>query len=100
MNDTLSRPEADEVTQNRPSVPGLIAAAAWAIGLAVGLGALIAGHPVLGAVAAVMGLLAPWLGLGWIEHTHHRVDDAELASESRSAVGPAFPRSSWIARGI
>jgi hypothetical protein len=69
MNDTMTRPEAEQTAEESPSVPGLVAAAAWAIGLAVGLGALIAGHPVLAAVAAIMGLLAPWLGLGWIEHT-------------------------------
>jgi hypothetical protein len=87
MNDTSSRPEDVEITEDGPSVPGLVAAAAWAIGLAVGLGALIAGHPVLAAVAAIMGLMAPWFGLGWIEHTHRRVDDAELVSVSRPLVG-------------
>jgi hypothetical protein len=100
MHDTLIRPDADETTEERPSVPGLLAAAAWAIGLAVGLGALIAGHPVLAAVAAIMGLMAPWLGLGWIEHTHHRVDGAEPVSVRRSADGPAFPQSSWVAPGV
>jgi hypothetical protein len=62
-----------------PSPVGLLAAAAWAVGLAVGLAALIAGHPVAAAVAAIMGLLAPWFGLGWIGHTSRRADDADLA---------------------
>jgi hypothetical protein len=94
MNDTLTRPGAEQIVEESPSVAGLVAAAAWAIGLAVGLGALIAGHPVMAAVAAIMGLMAPWLGLGWIEHTLAvRVDDAELVSAGRSVVSPAVPVS-------
>jgi hypothetical protein len=48
----------------------------------------------MAAVAAIMGLMAPWLGLGWIEHTLAvRVDDAELVSAGRSVVSPAVPVS-------
>jgi hypothetical protein len=72
-----------EFVEDGPTVPGLVAAAAWAIGLAVGLFALVAGHPVVAAVAAVMGLLAPWLGLGWVVHTRRRVDDADLSFAGR-----------------
>lgn len=60
-----------------PNLTGLIAAAAWAVGLAVGLCALIAGHAVLAAVAGVMGLLAPWLGLGWVVQGRDRADNSE-----------------------
>lgn len=86
MNDTLTRPEAERILEEGPSVPGIVAAAVWAIGLALGLSALIAGHP----VAAIMGLMAPWLGLGWIEHTRAVVSKTpNWSSAGRSVVGPA-----------
>jgi hypothetical protein len=43
----------------------------------VGLFALIAGHGAVAAVAAVTGLLAPWLGLGWMVHGRYWVDNSE-----------------------
>jgi hypothetical protein len=68
---------AGDYIDDAPTLAGLIAAAAWAVGLAVGLCALIAGHAAVAAVAAVMGFLAPWLGLGWVVHGRHRVDNSE-----------------------
>ncbi len=67
----------DPLRGDASNLAGLIAATAWAIGLAVGLFALIAGHDGLAAVAAIMALLAPWLGLGWMVHGRHRVDNSE-----------------------
>ncbi len=73
-----------------PNLAGLIAAAAWAVGLAVGLFALIAGHAAVAAVAAVMALLAPWLGLGWMVHGRYRVDNSErlFRSGPQRSYGP------------
>jgi hypothetical protein len=65
----------DSLRGEAPNLTGLIAAAVWAAGLAVGLCALIAGHAAVAAVAGVMGLLAPWLGLGWVVHGRHRADN-------------------------
>jgi hypothetical protein len=48
------------------SVPGLIAAATWAIGLAVGVAALIAGHVQMAAIALLVAVTAPLLGLAWV----------------------------------
>lgn len=47
-------------------VPGLVAAAAWAVALAAGLVALIAGHDMVAAVVLVLGVMAPWFGVAWV----------------------------------
>jgi hypothetical protein len=51
------------------NVPGLIAAAAWAIALACGLVALIAGQDMVAAVVLVLGVMAPWFGVAWVSHS-------------------------------
>jgi Flp pilus assembly protein TadB len=62
----------------RPTFLGLVAAAAWLVGLVVGVSALITGHPVVAAVSVVLALGAPWLGLAWNLHARLRADDVRL----------------------
>jgi hypothetical protein len=57
------------------NVPGLVAAAAWAIALAGGLVALIAGHDMVAAVVLVLGVMAPWFGVAWVSHSHRGTSD-------------------------
>lgn len=49
-------------------VSGLVVAAIWAVGLAIGVIALVTGH--IGAAIAALGVAAsgPWLGLAWAAH--------------------------------
>jgi hypothetical protein len=55
--------------ENTVNVPGLVAAVAWAVALAGGLVALIAGHDMLAAVVLVLGVMAPWFGVAWVSHS-------------------------------
>jgi hypothetical protein len=48
------------------SVPGLLAAGIWTVGLVVGLIAVAAGHDLLAGVALVLAIASPWFGLAWV----------------------------------
>lgn len=50
------------------SLPGLLAAATWAIGLVIGLVALTVGHELLAGVSLLLALMSPWFGLAWVAH--------------------------------
>jgi hypothetical protein len=56
----------DDSGERDVSAPGLLAAAAWAIGLAIGLIALTSGHELLAGVALVLAIISPWFGLAWV----------------------------------
>jgi hypothetical protein len=56
-------------SQSTVNVPGLVAAAAWAVALAGGLVALIAGHDMVAAVVLVLGVMAPWFGVAWVSRS-------------------------------
>jgi hypothetical protein len=58
----------------RPTVLGLVAAAVWLVGLVVSVFELVAGHLLVAAVAVVLALVAPWLGLAWNLHARLRAD--------------------------
>lgn len=48
------------------SVPGLVAAAIWAVGLVIGLVAMAGGHELFAGVSLVVAIMSPWFGLGWV----------------------------------
>jgi hypothetical protein len=55
------------------SLPGLVAAVSWAIGLAVGVFGLLAGHAGVVILASVVVVVAPLLGVAWLSYGHrHR----------------------------
>ncbi|QNI08903.1 hypothetical protein GAN17_23620 [Mycobacterium kubicae] len=62
---------ADDAATSGVSIPGLIAAGAWALGLVAGIVALVTGHTAVAAVALVGAVMAPWLGLALIGHRDH-----------------------------
>ncbi|MBX9640285.1 MAG: hypothetical protein K2X97_11320 [Mycobacteriaceae bacterium] len=47
-------------------VPGVVAAATWAVGLTIGLAAMAVGHDLLAGVSLVVAIISPWLGLAWV----------------------------------
>jgi hypothetical protein len=51
------------------SLPGLVAAVSWAIGLAVGVFGLLAGHAGVVMVASVVAVVAPLLGVAWLSYS-------------------------------
>jgi hypothetical protein len=51
------------------SLPGLVAAVAWAIGLAVGVFGLFAGHAGVVIAASVVAVVAPLLGVAWLSYS-------------------------------
>jgi hypothetical protein len=64
----------------RPTVLGLVAGAVWLVGLVVGVSELVAGHLLVAAVAVILALVAPWLGLAWNLHASLRADGIPLPS--------------------
>ena len=54
------------------SFPGLVAAAGWAVGVAVGVSALVTGHAGVAVVALVVAVVAPWLGVAWVSRGRRR----------------------------
>jgi hypothetical protein len=68
-----------------------MAAAAWAIGLAVGLLALLSGHTAVAAVALVLAIMSPWLGLALASRTQRPVTGSDKPAP--------FP-SDWHGLGV
>jgi hypothetical protein len=71
------------------SVPGLVAAAIWALGLVIGVLALVNGHAGAAVVALVMAVAAPWFGLAWISHSQRRAYNVALYLHGSRADGLA-----------
>ncbi|OBI84069.1 hypothetical protein [Mycobacterium sp. 1245805.9] len=62
----------------RPTVAGLVAAAVWAVGLAVGVLALVAGHPGVAVLALFLAVVAPWFGLAFVSRSQRRAFNVAL----------------------
>lgn len=69
----------------RPSVAGRVAAAVWAVGLAVGVAALATGHAGAAVVALLPAVAAPWGGLAWISRSQRRAFDVAMFLHGRRA---------------
>lgn len=67
------------------SVPGVVAAAIWAVGLAIGLAAMAAGHELLAGVSLVLAIMSPWVGLAWVAR-NQRVDMRRQRALAAQAV--------------
>ncbi|MHA7650104.1 hypothetical protein ACX9NE_10205 [Mycobacterium sp. ML4] len=79
---TVGGPAAAGHSRERSvSVPGLVAAATWAVGLAIGLVALAGQHELLAGVALVSAIMSPWFGLAWVA----RNERADMRRERASA---------------
>ncbi|MDT5259174.1 MAG: hypothetical protein QOD10_4254 [Mycobacterium sp.] len=86
------------------SVPGLVAAAGWAVGFLVGVWALVTGHAGAAVVALAVAVVAPWFGAAWVSHGRRRAYHVALylhgsgAEASASVAGsgpPARAQSAW-----
>jgi hypothetical protein len=73
----------------RPSISGLVAAAVWAVGLAVGVLALVTGHVGAAVVALLVAVVAPWFGLAWVSRSQRRVFNVALFLHGTRADGSA-----------
>lgn len=63
----VHRPAAtSDSGEHAVSVPGVVAAVTWAVGLAIGLAAMSAGHELVAGVSLVLAIMSPWLGLAWV----------------------------------
>jgi Flp pilus assembly protein TadB len=71
------------------SVPGLLAAGAWTVGLIIGLIAIAAGHDLLAGVALVLAIVSPWFGLAWVSH-NQRSDMRRQRSAARANQAPSY----------
>ncbi|MCV7079629.1 hypothetical protein H7I94_31530 [Mycobacterium szulgai] len=87
MHYTANGVAAGESDQSGVSIPGLIAAGVWAIGLVVGLIALATGHAAVAGVSLVLAVMSPWFGLAWVSHSQRRV--------AHEAVSVGSFSSSW-----
>jgi hypothetical protein len=81
----------------RPSIPGLVAAAIWAVGLAVGVLALVAGHAGVAVVALLLAVAAPWFGLAWVSRGKRRAFNVALFLHGTRADGAAAHANAPIA---
>jgi hypothetical protein len=77
-------------SQHTVNVVGLVAAAAWAVALAGGLVALIAGHAMVAAVFLVLGVMAPWFGIAWVSHSERPASADEAVSLPTGLHGLGF----------
>jgi hypothetical protein len=68
---------------------GVVAAAIWAVGLVVGVLAMVTGHAGLAIVALVLAVAAPWLGLAWVSHHRRRAYRVALYLHGPRADGLA-----------
>jgi hypothetical protein len=73
----------------RPGTPWLVAAAVWAVGLVVGVLALLAGHAGAAVVALILAVGAPWFGLAWVSHGQRRALHVALFLRGTRADGSA-----------
>ncbi len=73
----------------RSSIPGLVAAAVWAVGLAVGVLALVTGHVGAAVVALLLAVVAPWFGLACVSRSQRRAFNVALFLHGTRADGSA-----------
>jgi hypothetical protein len=73
----------------RPSIPGLVAAAIWAAGLAVGVVALVTGHTGAALAALLLAVAAPWFGLAWVSRSQRRAFNVALFLHGTRSDGSA-----------
>jgi hypothetical protein len=64
------------------SLPGLLAAATWAVGLVLGLLALTSGHELLAGLSLVLAIMSPWFGLAFLAHGQR----ADVRRQQRAAM--------------
>src|ERR1700730_12813806 len=79
-------------SESTVNVPGLVAAAAWAVALAGGVVALIAGHDMVAAVVLVLGVMAPWFGVAWVSRSGRPAPADEAVSRPTGFHAPGIPR--------
>ena len=93
MLDTPSALRAATGTGRGPQaafrVPGLVAAALWAVGLMAGVVALVSGHAAVAVAALIVAVAAPWFGLAWVTRSRRRADGC--ARIAGSALRPGRP---------
>lgn len=78
------------------SVPGLLAAATWAIGLVIGLVAMTHGHELVAGVSLVLAILSPWFGLAWLSQSQRA--GTRRQQHAISAVQTSPYAGGWPAR--
>jgi hypothetical protein len=71
------------------SVAGFVAAGIWAVGLVVGVLALVTGHAGVAVVALILAVAAPWAGLAWVSHGQRRTYNVALYLHGPRAAGSA-----------
>jgi hypothetical protein len=85
--------------QRTVSVPGLLAAATWTVGLVIGLIAVAAGHDLLAGLALILAIMSPWFGVAWVSRAQRcdmrRQRNAARTSQAESYEGgwPRLPAS-------
>jgi hypothetical protein len=73
---TASETGGAQPSDEKVSVPGLLVAVAWVIGVAVGLIAVAIGHQVVAVVALALAVTAPGFGLAWIANSRSAAAEA------------------------
>jgi hypothetical protein len=87
----------DRSHSSRPSIPGLVAAGTWVVGLVVGVLALVTGHVGAAVVALLVAVAAPWFGLAWLSRSQRRAFNVALFLHGPRADGSAARAKAPIA---
>ena len=85
----IAHRRAGEGVENDLSVPCLVATATWAVGLSVGVVALLGGQVAMAIVALVVAVVAPLLGLAWVSQGQRRIYNVALYLHGSRSNGPA-----------
>ena len=84
---TASGTRGAQSSGEKVSVPGLLVAVAWVIGMAVGLIALAIGYQAVAVVALALAVTAPGFGLAWISRTRREASDAHSEEPASLPAG-------------
>ncbi|OBK26071.1 hypothetical protein [Mycobacterium asiaticum] len=79
---------ADVEDERTVSVPGVLSAAVWTVGLTIGLMAMATGHDLLAGVALVLAIASPWFGLAWVSHNQRNAFRRQRSAAPATAVAP------------
>ncbi|OBJ48236.1 hypothetical protein [Mycobacterium asiaticum] len=82
------RAVAGEQDERTVSIPGVLSAGVWTVGLAIGLMAMATGHDLLAGVALVLAIASPWFGLAWVSHNQRNAFRRQRSAARTAPVAP------------
>lgn len=88
------RLHAGETVTHGANAPGLVGAAVAVVALIVGLFSFATGHTAAGLIAVILAVVLGAASAVWLQRTHRKVREAELAWHAANSEEPAPPPAS------